>query len=49
MMIYTMKVIFRKCQILTFFSLLECKNIKVDTMVNDKMATLSTKCVLNNV
>ena len=27
MIIYTMKVIFLKCQILMFFSLLECKNI----------------------
>ena len=48
MMIYTMKVTFLKCQILKFFSVLECKNVKVDFMVNVKMATLSAKFVLKN-
>ena len=31
------------------FSVLECKNIKADLMVNVKMATLSAKFVLKNV
>ena len=31
-----------------FFSVLECKNVKVDLMVNVKMATLSAKFVLKN-
>ena len=44
-----MKVTFLKCQILMlFFSVLECKNVKVDHMVNAKMATLSAKLVLKN-
>ena len=30
------------------FSVLECKNVKVDLMVNVKMATLSAKFVLKN-
>ena len=34
MIIYIMKVTFLKCQILMFFSVLECKNVKVDLMVN---------------
>ena len=39
-----MKIIFLKCQILmVFFSVLECKNVNVDLMVNVKMATLSAK------
>ena len=46
MIIYTMKATFLKCQILMFF--LECKNVKVDLMVNVKMATLSAKFVLKN-
>ena len=46
MIIYTMKVTFLKCQILMFFSVLECKS--VDLMVNVKMATLSAKFVLKN-
>ena len=29
-------------------SVLECKNVKVDLMVNVKMATLSAKFVLKN-
>ena len=48
MIIYTMKATFLKCQILMFFSVLECKNVKVDLMVNVKMATLSAKFVLKN-
>ena len=48
MIIYTMMVIFLKCMISMFFSLLECKNVKVDLMVNVKMATLSAKFVLKN-
>ena len=49
MIIYTMKVTFLKCQILMFFSALECqKKVKVDLMVNIKMATLSAKFVLKN-
>ena len=31
-----------------FFALLECKNVKVDLLVNEKLATLSTQCVLKN-
>ena len=31
-----------------FFSVLECKNVKVDFMVNVKMATFSAKFVLKN-
>ena len=45
MIIYTMKVIFLKCQILMFWNV---KNVKVDLMVNLKMATLSAKFVLKN-
>ena len=48
MIIYTMKATFLKCQILMFFSVLECKNVKVDLMVNIKMATLSAKFALKN-
>ena len=49
MIIYTMKATFLKCQILMFFSVLECKkNVIVDLMVNVKMATLSAKFVLKN-
>ena len=49
MIIYTMKVTFLKCQILMFFSVLECKkNVNADLMVNVKMATLSAKFVLKN-
>ena len=48
MIIYTIKVIFLKCQILLFFSLLECKNVKVDLIVNVKMTTLRAKFVLKN-
>ena len=36
---YTMKVTFLKCQILMLFSVLECKNVKVDLMLNVKKAT----------
>ena len=44
MIIYTMKVTFLKCQILMFFSVLECKkNVKVDLMVNVKMAICTVK------
>ena len=43
MIIYTMKVTFLKCH-----SVLECKNVNVDLMVNVKMATLSAKFVLKN-
>ena len=46
MIIYTMRVTFLKCQILMFCSVLECKNVEVDLMVNVKMATLSAKFVL---
>ena len=48
MIIYTMKATFLKCQILMFFSVLKCKKVKVDLMVNVKMATLSAKFVLKN-
>ena len=48
MIIYTKKVTFLKCQILMFFSVFECKKVKVDLMVNVKMATLSAKFVLKN-
>ena len=41
MLIYTMKVTFQKCQILMFFSVIECKYVKVDFMVKVEMATLS--------
>ena len=47
MIIYTMKVTFIKCQILMgFFLLWNEKNVKVDLMVNLKMAKLSAKFVL---
>ena len=48
MIIYTMKLIFLKCQILMFFLFLNVKNVKVDLMVNVKMAILSAKFVLKN-
>ena len=46
MIIYTMKVTFLKCQILLFFLFWNVKNVKVDLMVNVKMATLSIEFVL---
>ena len=46
MIIYTMKATFLKCQILMFFLFWNVKNVKVDLMVNVKMATLSAKFVL---
>ena len=48
MIIYTMKATFLKCQILMFFLFWDVKNVKVDLMVNVKMATLSAKFVLKN-
>ena len=49
MIIYTMKVTFLKCQILmSFCSVLECKNVEVDLMVNVKLVTLSAKFELKN-
>ena len=45
---YTMKVTFLKCQILMIFLFWNVKNLKVDLMVNVKMATLSAKFVLKN-
>ena len=48
MIIYTMKATFLKCQILMFFLFWNVKNVKVDHMVNVKMATLSAKFVLKN-
>ena len=49
MIIYTMKATFLKCQILMgFFLFWNVKNVKVDLMVNVKMATLSAKFVLKN-
>ena len=44
MIIYTMKVTFLKCQILLFFLFWNVKKVKVDLMVNVKMA----KFVLKN-
>ena len=50
MIIYTMKVTFLKCQILRrFFLFWNVKNVKVDLMVNVKMATLSAKFVLKTL
>ena len=46
MIIYAMKVIFLKCQILVFVFYWNVKNVKVNLMVNVKMATLSAKFVL---
>ena len=46
MIIYTMKVTFQKCLILILFLFWNVENVKVDLMVNVKMATLSTKFVL---
>ena len=43
MIIYTMKVIILKCQILIFFFFWNVKDVKVDLMVNVKMVTLSAK------
>ena len=48
MIIYTLKATFLKCQILRFFLFWYVKNVKVDLMVNVKMASLSTKFVLKN-
>ena len=48
MILYTMKVTFLKCKSLKFFLFWNVKNIKVDLMVNVKMATLSAKFVLKN-
>ena len=45
MIIYTMKATFLKCQILVIFLFWNVKNVKVDLMVNVKMATLSAKFV----
>ena len=42
MIIYTMKVTFLKSLILIFFLFWNVNNVKVDLMVNVKMATLST-------
>ena len=39
MIICAMKVIFLKCQILMLFLFWNVKNVKVDLMVNVKMAT----------
>ena len=47
MIIYTMKVIYQKCQILMiFFFFWNVKDVKVDLMVNVKMVTFSAKLVL---
>ena len=46
MIIYSLKVIFLKCQILMFFLFWNVKNVKVDLMVNVKMATIGSKSVL---
>ena len=43
MIVFTMKVTFLKCQILMFFLSWNVKNVKVDLMVNVKMARLSAK------
>ena len=48
MIIYTMKATFLKFQILIYFLFWNVKNVKVDIMVNVKMATLSAKFVLKN-
>ena len=48
MIIHTMKAIFLECQTLTFFFCFECKIVKVDLMVNVKMAQLSAKFVWKN-
>ena len=48
MIINTMTVTFLKYQILMFFLFWNVKNVKVDLMVNVKMATLSAKFVLKN-
>ena len=45
MIIYTMKVIFLKCQIFLFWNV---NDLKLDLMVNVKMVTLSAKLVLKN-
>ena len=42
-----MKVTFLKCQILMFFLLWNVKNVKVDLMVNVKMATLGVNMMTN--
>ena len=46
MIIYNMKATFLKCRILMSFLFGNVKNVKVDLMVNEKMATLSAKFVL---
>ena len=43
-----MKATFLKCQILMFFLFWNVKNVKVDLMVNVKMATLSAILVRLN-
>ena len=43
MIIYTMKVTFLKCQSLIFVLFWNVKNVKVDLMVNVKMATFKAK------
>ena len=50
MIIYTMKLIFLKCKIFMGFFCSFCyvKDVKVDLMVNVKMATLSAKLVPKN-
>ena len=49
MIINTMKVIFLKCPILMFFFSFGMKNVKVDLIVNVKMAILSAKSVLKTL
>ena len=48
MIIYTMKVTFLKCQILMFFSVLECKKRKSRSNGKRRNATLSAKFALKN-
>ena len=48
MIIYTMKVIFLKCQILIYIFFWNVKDLKVELMVNVTMATLSAKLELKN-
>ena len=48
MIIYTVKVIFLKCQILMFVLFWNVKNVNADLMATIKMATLGAKFVLKN-
>ena len=48
MIIYIMKVTFLKCQILVFFSVLECKNVKSRSHGKRKNGNIKRKICTKN-